>query len=224
MRIGLPSEYFEGLDPEIAGRITEAAHALARQGAHVEPVSLPHTRFGVSAYYLLATAEASSNLARYDGVRYGRRETADGLRETYRRTRRAGFGDEVQRRIMLGTFALSAGYRDEFYGTAQRARALVLADFLALFRSGVDAILAPVAPTTAFRLGEKVDDPLAMYLSDAFTVPASLAGLPGLSVPVGRDRAGLPIGAQILAAHFREGVLLRAGAALERELWGAGTA
>jgi aspartyl-tRNA(Asn)/glutamyl-tRNA(Gln) amidotransferase subunit A len=217
LRIGLPREYFgSGLDGEVAGAVRSAADALGREGACIEEVSLPHSRFAIPTYYVLATAEASSNLARYDGVRYGRREAADELRPMYRRSRAAGFGAEVQRRIMLGTYALSAGYHDRFYGKAQRARRLLGGDFAGVFDSGVDLLLAPATPTVAFRVGEKVDDPLQMYLSDVYTATANLVGIPGLCVPVGRSTEGLPVGCQLLAPPFAEGTLFRAGAVLER--------
>jgi aspartyl-tRNA(Asn)/glutamyl-tRNA(Gln) amidotransferase subunit A len=210
-------EYFgSGLDGEVAGAVRSAADALGREGACIEEVSLPHSRFAIPTYYVLATAEASSNLARYDGVRYGRREAADELRPMYRRSRAAGFGAEVQRRIMLGTYALSAGYHDRFYGKAQRARRLLGGDFAGVFDSGVDLLLAPATPTVAFRVGEKVDDPLQMYLSDVYTATANLVGIPGLCVPVGRSTEGLPVGCQLLAPPFAEGTLFRAGAVLER--------
>ena len=218
LRIGLPSEYLgQADDPAIDGAVHRAADTLARNGANLEECSLPHTRFATPTYYLLATSEASSNLARYDGVRYGLRETgAGGWRAMVRRSRSRGFGPEVKRRIMLGTFALSTGYHDRFYGTAQRARTLLCHDFERLFASGVDLVLTPVTPTAAFRLGEKATDPWEMYLSDVFTTPASLAGLPGLSVPAGRTPEGLPVSCQLLAPRFGERALFRAGAALER--------
>jgi aspartyl-tRNA(Asn)/glutamyl-tRNA(Gln) amidotransferase subunit A len=219
LRVGLPREYFDGgIDPEIDDALRGAARQLERQGARVEEVSLPHTRYAIPTYYLVATAEASSNLARYDGVRFGLRAAADRLAEMYRRTRGTGFGREVQRRIILGTYALSAGYHGRFYGRAQRARTVLSQDFAGVFARGVDLLLTPTTPTTAFRLGERADDPLTMYLSDIFTVTVNLAGLPGLSLPVGRSRAGLPIGAQLIAPPFEETRLLRAGAALERGL------
>jgi aspartyl-tRNA(Asn)/glutamyl-tRNA(Gln) amidotransferase subunit A len=217
MRVGLPREYFSPpLDPAIAERVRAAAAALEREGARVEEVSLPHTRYAVPAYYLVATAEASSNLARYDGVRYGIRRGGGGLRETYRRTRAAGFGPEVKRRLMLGTFALSAGYHERFYGRAQQARALVRRDFVESFRGGVELLLTPVSPVGPFRLGEKLEDPLAMYLTDVYTVTANLAGVPALAVPLGLDGHGLPIGGQLIGPHFGEATLFRAAAVLER--------
>jgi aspartyl-tRNA(Asn)/glutamyl-tRNA(Gln) amidotransferase subunit A len=224
LRVGLPREYFDdALDPEIERAVRDAASRLQDAGASVEDVSLPHTRFAVPTYYLVATAEASSNLARYDGVRYGVRHGADrGLQTMYRETRGNGFGDEVKRRIMLGTYALSAGYYDAFYGKAQRARTLLRRDFETVFETGVDVILAPTTPTRPFRIGEKVDDPLEMYLSDVFTTTANLVGLPAISVPVGRTDDGLPIGAQLLGPAFGEARLLPAAAAIEQPIDGIG--
>jgi aspartyl-tRNA(Asn)/glutamyl-tRNA(Gln) amidotransferase subunit A len=216
MRIGLPREYLgEGLDPEIERAVLGAAGRLEQHGAGTEEVSLPHTPYAISTYYLLATAEASSNLSRFDGVRYGLRagDTGD-LESLYRTTRGMGFGAEVKRRIMLGTYALSAGYRDAFYNTAQRARSVIRRDFSQVFGSGVDLLLTATTPTVAFRLGEKLDDPLAMYLSDVYTVTSSLAGLPALSVPVGLSAEGLPIGAQLIGPPFGEDRLFRAGAVI----------
>ena len=187
----------------------------ARLGASLREVSLPHTRYAVATYYLIATAEASSNLARFDGVRYGRRAPgARGLTELYERSRSEGFGPEVKRRIMLGTYALSAGYYDAYYLKAQKVRALLTKDFDDAF-ARVDAILTPTTPTPAFKLGEKADDPLAMYLADIYTVTADLAGIPGVSVPCGKSRSGLPIGLQILTRHFDEATMLRLAAAVE---------
>jgi len=218
LRVGLPNEYFgNGIAPEIAAAVRGAAARLEGEGARVEEVSLPHTRYAIPTYYLVATAEASSNLARYDGVRYGIRVDAAGrLGEMYRATRGAGFGDEVKRRILLGTFALSAGYHDAFYGKAQRVRALLRRDFAHVFERGVDLLLCPTTPTTAFRLGEKIADPLAMYLSDVCTATLNLAGLPAISVPLHLSSSGLPIAAQIAAPDFSEALLFRTGAVLER--------
>ncbi len=218
MRIGVPREYFgEGLAPEVE-RATRAAIAqLGELGAEIVEVGLPHTEYAIATYYLVATAEASSNLARYDGVKYGLRElgAGDGLIDMYRRTRDAGFGREVKRRILLGTYALSAGYYDAYYLKALRVRTLIRRDFLEAF-DRCDLIAAPTAPTTAFRIGEKVSDPLAMYLSDVFTTSVNLAGLPGLSIPCGFDDAGLPIGLQLIAPAFAEDVALRVGDAYQR--------
>jgi aspartyl-tRNA(Asn)/glutamyl-tRNA(Gln) amidotransferase subunit A len=199
LRIGVPAECFgEGLDTEVRERVEGAIEKLRERGAVIVPVSLPHSRYVVAVYYIIATAEASSNLARYDGVRYGlRAEEARSLAEMYRRTRDEGFGAEVKRRIMLGTFALSSGYYDAYYEKAQRVRAMLVADFDAAFEC-CDVIATPTAPTPPFRLGEKANDPLAMYLSDVYTVTLNLTGLPGISVPCGMTANGLPIGLQFL--------------------------
>jgi aspartyl-tRNA(Asn)/glutamyl-tRNA(Gln) amidotransferase subunit A len=216
LRLGLPREYFvEGMQPEVEAGVRAAVQELERLGATVEPVSLPHTEYAISTYYLIATAEASSNLARYDGIRYGLRTPGANLAETYDTTRAAGFGTEVKRRIMLGTYALSAGYYDAYYGKAQQVRTLIRRDFGdALARC--DALVTPVAPTTAFRLGEKTDDPLTMYLSDIFTISVNLAGLPALVVPCGQDAAGLPVGLQIIGRPFDEATILRVGHTYEQ--------
>jgi aspartyl-tRNA(Asn)/glutamyl-tRNA(Gln) amidotransferase subunit A len=217
MKLGIPKEYFvSGMDPEVEKSVRQAAASLEKMGARVIDVSLPHTRYAVATYYLIAPAEASSNLARYDGVRYGfRAKGAKDLREMYFQTRAEGFGPEVKRRIMLGTYALSAGYYDAYYLKAQKVRTLVRDDFARTFEQ-VDAILSPTSPITAFKLGEKLDDPLAMYLVDVFTLPCNLAGLPGISIPCGFSR-GLPVGLQILGKHFQEAVILRVARAFERE-------
>jgi len=219
LTIGVPVEYFgEGLDPAVAALCERALARLETAGAKLREISLPHTRFAIPAYYLIAPAEASSNLARYDGVRYGNRPGSAGTaREVYERTRGAGFGAEVKRRIMLGTFALSAGYHDEYYGRAQRARARITAELRAAFADGIDAIFTPTTPAPAFRIGEKSDDPYAMYLSDVYTVTANLAGLPAASVPIGRAH-GLPVGGQILGDLWRDDRVIRFSAALERAL------
>ncbi|HME89938.1 MAG TPA: Asp-tRNA(Asn)/Glu-tRNA(Gln) amidotransferase subunit GatA [Myxococcaceae bacterium] len=218
MKLGVPREYFvEGMDPEVERAVRAAAQAFEKLGATILDVSLPHTKYALATYYLIAPAEASANLARYDGVRYGlRAKSAKNLREMYFQTRAAGFGPEVKRRIMLGTYALSAGYYDAYYLKAQKVRTLIRQDFTAAFEQ-VDAILSPTSPTPAFKLGEKLDDPLAMYLVDVFTLPCNLAGLPGMSVPCGFTHAGLPIGLQILGKHFDEARVLRIGRAFERE-------
>jgi aspartyl-tRNA(Asn)/glutamyl-tRNA(Gln) amidotransferase subunit A len=210
LRIGLPKEYFiEGMQPEVADAVRAAVTQLKSLGATVEDVSLPHTEYAVPAYYLIATAEASSNLARYDGTRYGLRvDHSHGLLDMYRQTRAEGFGTEVKRRIMLGTYALSAGYYDAFYLKAQKVRTLIRRDFDAVF-AGCDAIVTPTAPTTAFALGDKITDPLEMYLSDIFTISVNLAGLPGLSLPCGFDRSGMPIGLQIVGRPFDELTVLQ---------------
>ena len=215
LRIGVPEEYFgEGLDAEVDASVRAAIRELEGSGCTVKAVRLPHTEYAVATYYVVATAEASSNLARFDGVSYGLRAPAPTLSEMYGKTRDQGFGDEVKRRILLGTFVLSAGYYDAYYLKAQKARTLIRKDFEAAFAE-VDAIISPTAPTPAFRLGEKTGDPLAMYLNDVYTLPASLAGIPGLSVPVAPTKAGLPVGLQILTPPFREDLALRIGAAVE---------
>jgi len=217
LRIGVPAECFgEGLDTEVRDRVEAAIEKLRERGAVIVPVSLPHSRYVVAVYYIIATAEASSNLARYDGVRYGlRAEEARSLAEMYRRTRDEGFGAEVKRRIMLGTFALSSGYYDAYYEKAQRVRAMLVADFDAAFEC-CDVIATPTAPTPPFRLGEKANDPLAMYLSDVYTVTLNLTGLPGISVPCGMTANGLPIGLQLIGNHFDEMRLLNAAYACEQ--------
>jgi aspartyl-tRNA(Asn)/glutamyl-tRNA(Gln) amidotransferase subunit A len=215
--VGLPRECFEprGADPRVLERVREAALELERAGAKLREVSLPHTRYAVAAYYLIAMAEASSNLARYDGVRYGRRAAAPrGLLDMYRRTRSEGFGAEVKRRILLGTWVLSAGYYDAWYRKAQQVRTLVRRDFEEAFR-GCDVLATPTAPETAFALGERGEDPLRMYLSDVYTVSANLAGLPALSLPCGAVE-GLPVGLQLLAAPLEEPTLLRVADAYQR--------
>ena len=210
LRLGIAKEYFgEGLDPEVRSAVEGAIQRLARLGCEVVPVSLPHTEYAIPTYYLVATAEASANLARFDGVRYGHRASkVRSLSEMYRRSRDEGFGAEVKRRIMLGTYALSAGYYDAYYLKAQRVRTLLTRDFEEAFKK-VDAIITPTSPTPAFTLGEKADDPLSMYLADIYTVTADLVGIPGISVPCGETKAGLPIGMQILGRHFDESAILR---------------
>jgi len=219
MTVGIPAEYFaHGLDPGVAALCRRAIEFLAGAGATVREVSLPHTRFAIPTYYVIATAEASSNLARFDGVRYGfRARDANGTRELYEKTRSAGFGAEVKRRIMLGTFALSAGYHDQYYGRAQRVRRLIANDFRRVFDSGIDVLFTPTTPAPPFLIGEKVQDPYQMYLSDVYTVTANLAGLPALSLPIG-SLQGLPVGGQIVADAWREDRMVRAAAALERAL------
>lgn len=218
LKVGLPREYFvEGMDPEIATAIREAAKTLEAAGAQVKELSLPHTKHALAVYYVIAPAEASSNLARYDGVRFGHRtKDAKQLIELYERSREEGFGPEVKRRIMLGTFALSAGYHDAYYVKAQRVRTLIRRDFDDAFKD-VDVILSATSPTCAWPLGEKIDDPLAMYLMDVLTLPCSLAGLPGLSVPTAKSSKGLPIGAQLIGRPFDEVTILRTARAIERE-------
>lgn len=216
LRIGIPVEYFaEGLDPEVRTAIEHGIEQLKAAGCVIKPISLKHTRYAIPTYYVLATAEASSNLARFDGVRYGYRATdANSLSAMYRRSRDEGFGAEVKRRILLGTYALSAGYYDAYYLKAQKVRRLLAQDYLEAFGE-VDAIVTPTAPTPAFKLGEKTDDPLAMYLADIYTVTASLAGICGISVPCGHSREGFPIGMQILAKHFNEATMFRIAKAVE---------
>ncbi|HWC17289.1 MAG TPA: Asp-tRNA(Asn)/Glu-tRNA(Gln) amidotransferase subunit GatA [Terriglobales bacterium] len=216
LRIGVPKEYFPAeLDSEVRKSVEAGIQLLAGVGCEVKSISLPNTKYAIPTYYIVATAEASSNLARYDGVRYGYRSpNSKTLREMYRRSRDEGFGPEVKRRIMLGTYALSAGYYDAYYLKAQKVRTLIAQDFLEAFKQ-VDAIVTPTTPAPAFKLGEKSDDPLSMYLADIFTVTASLAGIPGISVPCGESQGGLPIGMQILGRHFDEGTILRLGHAFE---------
>ena len=215
LRIGVPREYFgEGLAPEVEKAVRLGMEKLRGQGCELREISLPNSPHAIATYYLVATAEASSNLARYDGVRYGHRAGANQLLEMYEKTRAEGFGAEVKRRIMLGTYALSAGYYDAYYLRAQKIRALIRRDFDRAF-SSVDAVVSPTSPTTAFKLGEKLGDPLAMYLNDVYTVPANLAGLPGISVPCGFDGRGLPIGLQLIGKPFDEETLLRIARAAE---------
>lgn len=208
LKIGIPREYFiDGIEPSILNAIDETKKKLRNAGCELIDISLPHTKYCVAVYYILTTAEASSNLARFDGIRYGRRsDNGTSLEEIYRASRSEGFGREVKRRIMLGTYVLSAGYYDAYYGRAQKVRRLITEDFTNAF-SMCDTILTPTTPTTAFKLGEKVSDPLAMYLNDIFTVSANIAGVPAISVPVGIDSNGLPIGAQLIAKHFDEETL-----------------
>jgi aspartyl-tRNA(Asn)/glutamyl-tRNA(Gln) amidotransferase subunit A len=217
LRIGVPAEYFgEGLDTEIRAAIEKVLDGLKAQKCVIKPVSLPHTKYAIPTYYVIATAEASSNLSRFDGVRFGlRSEEAKTLSEMYRKTRDEGFGPEVKRRILLGTYALSAGYYDAYYKKAQQVRALLTRDFLTAFNE-VDVIVGPMTPTQAFKLGEKTDDPVAMYLADIYSVAASLAGICGVSVPCGTTKDGLPIGVQIMGRHFDEGTMLRVGLAVEK--------
>ncbi|MGA9587639.1 MAG: Asp-tRNA(Asn)/Glu-tRNA(Gln) amidotransferase subunit GatA [Terracidiphilus sp.] len=216
LRIGVPAEYFgEGLDPEVRERIETGIESLKKAGCTVKPVSLPHTRYAIPTYYLVATAEASANLARFDGVRYGYRSPSSAtLSDMYCHSRDEGFGAEVKRRIMLGTYALSAGYYDAYYLKAQKVRRLLADEFLRTFAE-VDAIVTPTAPTPAFKLGEKTGDPLAMYLADIYTVTASLAGICGVTVPCGTTKAGLPVGMQVLGAHLNEATAFRVARAVE---------
>lgn len=215
LRIGLPSEFFEGGDSETLECTRNAISVLEQAGAQLVPVSLPHTRFGIAAYYLLCTAEASSNLSRYDGVRYGHRAEARSLDEMYRRTRSEGFGPEVKRRILLGTYVLSTGYYDAYYRKAQRVRTRVRSDFDSAFES-CDLLATPTTPGPAWPLGERTNDPLTMYLSDAYTVTVNLAGLPGLSLPCGFTSEGLPLGLQLIGRPLDEALMLRVGSAYQR--------
>jgi aspartyl-tRNA(Asn)/glutamyl-tRNA(Gln) amidotransferase subunit A len=216
LKIGVPEEYFgEGLDPEIRVAIERSLDELRNAGCSIHKISLPHTRYAVPTYYVIATAEASSNLSRFDGVRFGlRAEESNTLAKMYRESRDEGFGAEVKRRILLGTYVLSAGYYDAYYRKAQQVRTLLTRDFLSAFEQ-VDAIVAPVTPTPAFKLGAKTDDPLQMYLEDIYSVAASLAGICGMSVPCGETHGGLPIGVQVLSKHFDETTMFRVGAAIE---------
>jgi aspartyl-tRNA(Asn)/glutamyl-tRNA(Gln) amidotransferase subunit A len=214
-RFGIPAEYVsDGLDSSIRTAIEHVSKELTKCGNSVEHVSLPSTPYAIAAYYIIADAEASSNLARFDGVKYGLRASNSELMSMYTETRHTGFGDEVKRRIILGTFVLSSGYYDAYYAKAMRVRRVITNDFLRVFQ-GIDILMTPTTPTTAFKLGEKIDDPLAMYLSDAYTVGANLAGLPALSLPCGKDSLGLPIGLQLIGKPFGEAVILQAASAIE---------
>ncbi len=216
LRLGIPKEYFvSGMQIEVGEAVRSAIRELEKHGAVIEEISLPHTEYAVAVYYIVATAEASSNLARYDGMRFGRRANGKDLIETYMISRDEGFGAEVKRRIMLGTYALSAGYYDAYYLKAQRVRTLIRKDFDAAFER-CDVIVTPTAPTTAFRLGEKTQDPLQMYLSDIYTISINLAGLPAISLPCGFDGEGMPIGLQIIGKHFGEATILRVADTYER--------
>lgn len=216
-KIGLPKEYFFfEIDPEINNKIEEVVKLLKNKH-EIREISLPHTEYALATYYIIAPAEASSNLARYDGVKYGLRIESSNLIEMYKKTRGKGFGKEVKRRIMLGTYALSAGYYDAFYLKASKVRTLILRDFIEAFKE-VDLILTPVTPTPPFKLGERITDPLQMYLSDIFTIPVNLAGLPGISLPIGLTSTNLPIGIQIIGPHFREDLVLSLAYQIEREI------
>ncbi|GIW54430.1 MAG: hypothetical protein KatS3mg082_0834 [Nitrospiraceae bacterium] len=217
VRIGVPVEYFaEGLDPEVDRAVKDAIGELKKLGGEIKEITLPHTDAAIATYYVIATAEASSNLARFDGVKYGlRAKQANDLLELYMKTRQEGFGPEVKRRIMLGTYALSAGYYEAYYGKAQAVRTLIRRDFDAAFKE-VDLIVTPVTPTPAFQLGEKIDDPLQMYLADIYTISVNLAGVPAISLPCGFSKAGLPIGLQIIGRPFEEDMVIRAAHAYEQ--------
>ena len=216
LRIGIPEDYFgEGIDPEVKSKVQAGIALLEKLGCERVPLHMPHTDYAIATYYIVATAEASSNLARYDGVRYGLRVPGATLSEMYGKTRERGFGAEVKRRIMLGTYALSSGYYDAYYLRAQKVRALIAQDFWHAFQK-VDAIITPTAPNPAFKLGEKTADPLEMYLADIYTVTGSLAGVPGISVPCGKTKAGLPVGMQIFGPHFGEARILQLARAFEK--------
>ena len=216
MRIGVPDEYFAaGLDPEVRTKVEAGIALLEKIGCKRVSIRLPHTDYAIATYYIIATAEASSNLARYDGVRYGLRTSAPTLSEMYRKTRRNGFGAEVKRRIMLGTYALSSGYYDAYYLRAQKVRSLIARDFAEAFGQ-VDAIITPTSPVPPFKLGERTADPLQMYLADIYTVTGSLAGLPAISVPCGKTSEKLPVGMQIVGPHFSEGQVLQIANAFEQ--------
>lgn len=215
-KIGIPKEYIvEGMSREISDLWNKGAEKLKAQGAEIVEISLPHTKYALPTYYIIAPAECSSNLARYDGLRYGLRVDGANLDEMYENTRAEGFGAEVKRRIMIGTYVLSAGYYDAYYNKARRVRTLIYQDFMEAFKK-CDAILTPATPTPAFKIGEKQDDPITMYLNDLFTVAASLAGLPGIVVPFGKSGEGLPLGLQLLTAPFAEEELFNVAQALER--------
>ena len=216
LRIGVPEDYFgAGLDPEVKTKVQAGISLLERLGCKRVPLKMPHTDYAIATYYIVATAEASSNLARYDGVRFGLRVQGSALMDMYRKTRERGFGPEVKRRIMLGTYALSSGYYDAYYLRAQKVRSLIARDFASAFEK-VDAIVTPTTPTAAFKLGEKTADPLQMYLADIYTVTGSLAGVPGISVPCGKTATGLPIGMQIFGSHFDEARILQLARAFEK--------
>jgi aspartyl-tRNA(Asn)/glutamyl-tRNA(Gln) amidotransferase subunit A len=216
LRVGVPREYFiAGIQPEVERAVRQAIAVFQSLGAEIKEIRLPHTEYALPVYYLIAPAEASANLARFDGIRYGPRVQTESMWDIFRLTRGQKFGPEVKRRIMLGTYALSAGYYDAYYGQAQKVRTLIKGDFDQAFEH-VDMVAAPVAPTTAFRIGEHGDDPLAMYLEDVFTLPANLAGVPGLAFPVGFDAAGLPIGMQLMGPHFQEPILFQAAHAYQQ--------
>ncbi|MBU2259997.1 aspartyl/glutamyl-tRNA amidotransferase subunit A, partial [Patescibacteria group bacterium] len=219
MTFGLPKEYFiDGMDKEVEESVKEAAKTLEGLGANVKEVSLPYTKYAVATYYIVCPSEVSSNMARYDGIRFGHTTKSKGLIEYYFNVRSEGFGDEVKRRIMIGTYALSAGYYDAYYRQAQKVRTLVKQDFDNVFKE-VDVLLTPTSPTPAFKIGEKVDDPIQMYLSDVFTVPASLAGICGISVPCGFTKNKLPIGLQILGPQWGEEQVLNVGYSFQKEAW-----
>jgi aspartyl-tRNA(Asn)/glutamyl-tRNA(Gln) amidotransferase subunit A len=216
LKIGIPKEYFvEGMDPQVKSIIEEAISKLKSLGAVSNQVSLPHTQYAVPVYYIIATAEASSNLARFDGVQYGYRAPSNSLIDMYKKTRSEGFGEEAKRRIILGTFALSHGYYDAYYLRALKVRTLIKNDFDAVFKD-FDCVVAPTSPSAAFKIGERVEDPLKMYLSDIYTISVNLAGIPAISIPCGFTREGLPVGLQIMARPFNEEMLFRVAHAFEQ--------
>jgi len=217
LTLGIPKEYFKkGIDPEVGSCVKKSIEILKKMGAKTVAISLPHTDYAVSCYYIIAPAEASSNLARYDGVQYGLRgEESNGMIEMYVDTRNKGFGIEAKRRILLGTYSLSSGYYDAYYLKAQKVRTKIKEDFIEAFKA-CDCIVTPTSPTPAFRLGERLDDPLSMYLSDIFTIPANMSGIPGISVPCGFTKKGLPIGLQVLGKHFGEDTILKVAFAFEQ--------
>jgi aspartyl-tRNA(Asn)/glutamyl-tRNA(Gln) amidotransferase subunit A len=217
MKIGIPKEYFiEGMDRDVKKMLEESLSVFEKQGANLVDVSLPHTEYAVATYYIICTAEASSNLARYDGVKYGLRSEGKDIIDMYKKTRLKGFGKEVKRRIILGTYVLSSGYYDAYYRKAGKVRTLIRRDFDEAFKS-CDILVTPVSPTTAFKVGEKMEDPLTMYLSDIFTIPINLAGLPAMSVPCGFDTNGLPVGLQIIGKPLDEALMMQAAFAFESE-------
>ena len=218
VRIGVPEEYFEGVSDETKHALSKKINELDSAGAEIVPISLKMTEYAVPAYYLIATAEASSNLARYDGVKYGKRsEKASTLDDLYKLSRSEGFGAEVKRRIILGTYSLSSGYYDAYYLKALKARTCIINDFKEAFKK-VDIIAAPVVPTTAFKLGENISNPLEMYLSDILTISANLAAIPSISIPIAKDSKGLPIGMQLMGSHFDEKTVFEVGKAIEKDI------
>jgi aspartyl-tRNA(Asn)/glutamyl-tRNA(Gln) amidotransferase subunit A len=211
LKIGMPRQYFgKGIDEEIKNAVLEVSRIFKEKGANIIDIDLPHTEYAVATYYIIGSSEASSNLQRFDGIKYGLREPASGLLDIYKKTRQAGFGAESKRRIFLGTYSLSSGYYDAYYVRALKVRTLIKKDFDEAFKK-VDVILTPTSPTTAFKMGEKVTDPLSMYLSDIYTISANLAGLPAVSFPCGFSKSNLPIGSQLIAKEFDEETLIRAG-------------
>jgi aspartyl-tRNA(Asn)/glutamyl-tRNA(Gln) amidotransferase subunit A len=216
LKVGVPKEYrVEGTNPEILALWDKGVEMMKAAGAEIVEVSLPHTKYALQTYYVVAPAECSSNLARYDGVRFGLRVEGENLNDTYEKTRAEGFGKEVKRRILIGTYVLSAGYYDAYYNQARRVRKLIWQDFINAYQK-CDILLTPTAPTPAFAIGENLQDPVTMYLNDIFTIPASMAGMPGMSIPVGLSADGLPLGLQLLGKPFEEGALMNAAQALEK--------